>query len=402
MAGIASRLPHRLFIALTMVLALALAMPDAGDSRHKRPKRRTGTAGFAVGSLPDGFLASSSAFSCAWQDTPFHDYLCNAGPGTMPFGLLVAPSDAPGLSPQGALQKNGEYNHPYPEGWGGPFPIANPDIALAFTCRWFSAPDADHLDANLWQCSFTYNTHTHLFRLSDMVSVAYRGDAGEDTTEQWVAPCDGSGPCPEQDPPPSTRLTAGPPERVAARTATLLFTSSEAGSTFECRLDGESFAACSAPKAYTGLADGQHSFRVRATDDRGKPDETPARRDWLVDLRGPKVAISPRAVRLTPGGVAKVSARCSRSELSGPCTGTLKLATAGRVSTRSGRRIVALGAKRFRLSPGLRATVRVRLSQRRRALVARLGRVRVRGTARARDSLKNARTSNRRFTLRAP
>jgi hypothetical protein len=395
MAGIASRLPHRLFIALTMVLALALAMPDAGDSRHKRPKRRTGTAGFA-----DGFpVPASPAFSCTWQDSPSHDYVCIAEPGTLPFPLLVDSAAPPG--PQGALQKNGEYTHPYPEGWGGPFPLANPDIALAFTCRWFGAPPPE-LNADLWQCSFTYNTHTHLFRLSDMVSVAYRGDAGEDTTEQWVAPCDGSGPCPEQDPPPSTRLTAGPPERVAARTATLLFTSSEAGSTFECRLDGESFAACSAPKTYTGLADGQHSFRVRATDDRGKPDETPARRDWLVDLRGPKVAISPRAVRLTPGGVAKVSVGCSRSELSGPCTGTLKLATAGRVSTRSGRRIVALGAKRFRLSPGLRATVRVRLSQRRRALVARLGRVRVRGTARARDSLKNARTSNRRFTLRAP
>jgi hypothetical protein len=397
MAGIASRLPHRLVIALTMVLALALAMPDTGDSRHKRPKRRTGTAGFA-----DAFAAPASpVLSCAWQDSPFHDYLCNAGPGTLPFGLLVESADAPGPRPPGALQKNGEYNHPYAEGWGGPFPVANPDIALAFTCRWFGAPPPD-LNADLWQCSFTYNTHTHLFRLSDMVSVAYRGDAGVDTTEQWVAPCDGIGPCPEQDPPPSTTLTAGPPDRVAARTATLLFTSSEAGSTFECRLDGESFAGCSAPKAYAGLAEGRHSFRVRATDDRGKIDETPARRDWLVDLSGPKVAISPRAVRLTLGGVARVSARCSRSELSGPCTGRLKLATAGRVSTRSGRRIVALGSKRFRLSPGLRATVRVRLSRPRRALVARLGSVRVQGTARARDSLENVRTSNRRFTLRAP
>jgi hypothetical protein len=396
MAGIASHLPHRLFIALTVVLAVALAMPDAGDSRHKRPERRTGTAGFAVGSLPDGFLASSAVFSCAWQDTPFHDYLCNAGPETTPFRLLVASADPPG-----ALQKDGEYDRPYPEGWGGPFPIANPDIALAFTCRWFSAPPPD-LNADLWQCSFTYNTHTHLFRLSDMVSVAYSEDAGVDTTEQWVAPCDGSGPCPEEDPPPSTTLTAGPPDRVAARTATLGFTSSEAGSTFECRLDDESFAACSAPKAYAGLAEGQHSFSVRATDDRGKTDQTPARRDWLVDLSGPKVTISPGAVRLTARGVARVSARCSRSELSGPCIGGLKLATARRVSTRSGRRIVALGSKRFRLSPGLRATVRVRLSRPRRALVARLDSVRVRGTARARDSLENVRTSNRRFTLRAP
>jgi hypothetical protein len=394
MAGIARRVPHRLLIVLTMVLGLALAMPDAGDARHKRPKRRTGIAGLS------SFVIPSTVFSCTWEEDLAHDYRCT-GPGTLPFGLLVESEDAPGPRPPGALQKNGVPPNMNAEGWIGPPPLASPDVAPWFTCRQVAIPP-DPNDASGWQCSFTYNAHTHLFPLSGVVSIAYSDAGDEDTTQQWFVPCDGSGPCPEKDPPPDTRVTTGPPDHVAARTATLRFTSSEAGSTFECRLDSLPFERCSASETYTGLGQGQRVFRVRATDDRGKTDQTPARHEWLIDLSGPRIAISPSPVRLTPRGVAKIASRCRGSELSGPCTGRLWLETAGRVPTRSGRRIVPLGSKRFRLTPGRRGTVRVRLPRPRRALIARLGSVRVRATADARDALGNDRTSNRRFTLRAP
>src|SRR5207253_845497 len=41
------------------------------------------------------------------------------------------------------------------------------------------------------------------------------------------------------------------------------------------------------PAAYSGLADGGHSFQVRATDRAGNTDPTPASRNWTIDTVAP-------------------------------------------------------------------------------------------------------------------
>ena len=54
----------------------------------------------------------------------------------------------------------------------------------------------------------------------------------------------------------------------------------------------------------TGLPDGKHSFEVRAVGTGGRPDPTPAKRDWVVDTTGPDVtATSPKdgATNASPG-----------------------------------------------------------------------------------------------------
>ncbi len=53
-------------------------------------------------------------------------------------------------------------------------------------------------------------------------------------------------------------------------------------STFECSLDNAAFAPCTSPKAYTNLAVGAHSFRVRAADEAENVDETPATHNWTI------------------------------------------------------------------------------------------------------------------------
>ncbi len=81
---------------------------------------------------------------------------------------------------------------------------------------------------------------------------------------------------------PDTQISSGPVDTVASSTASFTFSSTEPGSTFECRLDAAPYAPCSSPKSYTSLVDGSHTFRVRATDPAGNLDPTPAVRTWSI------------------------------------------------------------------------------------------------------------------------
>ena len=92
--------------------------------------------------------------------------------------------------------------------------------------------------------------------------------------------------------PPETAIDSGPEGTVGSKSATFAFSSSEAGSTFECSLDGAAFSACASPQAYSGLADGTHSFGVRATDKAGNADPTPAERLWTVDTSASAIVLS--------------------------------------------------------------------------------------------------------------
>jgi plastocyanin len=91
---------------------------------------------------------------------------------------------------------------------------------------------------------------------------------------------------------PDTSFTTGPSGSVNSTSASFGFSSTEAGSTFACALDTAAFAACTSPKAYTGLANGQHTFQVRATDAAGNVDASPASRTWTVDTVPPDTTIA--------------------------------------------------------------------------------------------------------------
>jgi hypothetical protein len=75
---------------------------------------------------------------------------------------------------------------------------------------------------------------------------------------------------------PDTRITAGTSGRVDSRKAKFWFTSTAAGSTFACRLDGGVWKQCTSAKSYYQLANGKHRVRVKATDKSGATDPTPA------------------------------------------------------------------------------------------------------------------------------
>ena len=91
---------------------------------------------------------------------------------------------------------------------------------------------------------------------------------------------------------PETSLDEGPSSVITQSTATFSFSADEAGSTFECRLDGGSWAPCESPRQVTGLSEGEHVFEVRATDAAGNVDLTPAARTFSVDTSAPETILT--------------------------------------------------------------------------------------------------------------
>jgi hypothetical protein len=82
--------------------------------------------------------------------------------------------------------------------------------------------------------------------------------------------------------PPQTTVVKGPGGKLGQGVARFSFKSSEAGSTFQCRLDSKKTAKCRSPKTYRKLKSGRHAFKVWATDRAGNKDPTPAKRGFRV------------------------------------------------------------------------------------------------------------------------
>lgn len=97
--------------------------------------------------------------------------------------------------------------------------------------------------------------------------------------------------------PPETTIDSGPTGLTNDNTPTFTFSSSEARSTFECKVDGGPFEDCSGPGgSHTtfGLADGPHEFRVRATDEASNTDQSPVSRSFTVDTTAPDMRVTKR------------------------------------------------------------------------------------------------------------
>ena len=95
--------------------------------------------------------------------------------------------------------------------------------------------------------------------------------------------------------PPETTIDTGPSGPTNNPVPTFTFSADEPGSSFECRIDTDPFGPCSEdpdPSHTTAsLADGPHTFEVRATDTDDNTDPTPASRSFKVDTVAPETTI---------------------------------------------------------------------------------------------------------------
>ncbi|MGZ4651287.1 MAG: Ig-like domain-containing protein [Kineosporiaceae bacterium] len=118
---------------------------------------------------------------------------------------------------------------------------------------------------------------------------------------------------------PDTTIGSGPTGPTNDTTPTFAFTSSESGSTFQCRVDAGSWASCTSPWTTTALASGAHSVSVRATDAAGNTDASPATRSFTVDTSAPNTTISSSPPVLSPGSSATVAFSASESGATFEC-----------------------------------------------------------------------------------
>jgi hypothetical protein len=95
-------------------------------------------------------------------------------------------------------------------------------------------------------------------------------------------------PPPTDTTPPGTTIVTGPSGNVKSRDATFTFSSTEpSNATFQTRLDGGIWEAnrTATSKTYSNLANGTHTFDVKAIDAASNTDPTPDSRRWKVGVK---------------------------------------------------------------------------------------------------------------------
>ena len=212
---------------------------------------------------------------------------------------------------------------------------------------------------------------------------------------------------------------------VAGSTATASFASDVAGASFQCSLDGAAFSACGSPVQLTGLADGAHTFAVRALGP-GGTDATPAARTFAIvpatspgtntppagggetggtgtkpgggvlddnvtsDRSAPRMVLRTRRARANADGVVKLRATCPQGEVR--CRVTLRLRLHGR----------SIGTRTLALAGGETKRFRIQLRRSARRELANEGSLRVTAAATARDDAGNEATVRTAVRLLAP
>ncbi|MBI4261622.1 MAG: PKD domain-containing protein, partial [Actinobacteria bacterium] len=132
----------------------------------------------------------------------------------------------------------------------------------------------------------------------DVQAVDPLGNVGPMASYSWTIDTT----VPDTDP-PDTVIDSGPDDVTNKTTATFTFHSpDDSEATFECRLDSDQegdWEACTSAHQVGGgeveaaaLADGDHTFEVRAVDQAGNRDETPALWEWTVDTEAPDTQIT--------------------------------------------------------------------------------------------------------------
>lgn len=129
------------------------------------------------------------------------------------------------------------------------------------------------------------------------VSASLEADAdadgfGDETEDGCPADAAIQGPCPGTEPrpqldqpdndPPETSIIKPAPNKLFGHRVKFRFIAYEPQARFQCKLDAKRFRRCRSPKSFKHLAPGWHRFKVRAIDQAGNVDPSPAKDSFKV------------------------------------------------------------------------------------------------------------------------
>jgi glucose/arabinose dehydrogenase/PKD repeat protein len=235
------------------------------------------------------------------EDSPEHVY---ATPGT--YLATVAVNDPDGATATRTIRIDPGNDAPTAQirssTIGNRYRLREP---LTFTGRATDRQDgALPAGALSWEVLLHHNTHTHTYVPSTSGDQVELVAPGHDETapgthvhlETRLTATDSSGVTTtvsrDFSPVQGTELLSGPSGPVATRSATFQFISRDFEGTFECALDQEPMSPCTSPVSFGDVPEGDHTFKVQATDSHGGVDATPISRTWKVDLTPPESMIS--------------------------------------------------------------------------------------------------------------
>lgn len=220
------------------------------------------------------------------------DFSIPAGAGCAAYG---APASVAGLVPDTAIESG-------PSGSAASttatFEFSSSRPGATFECRLDTGATAGTWSACAGPATYTGTAGT-IYTLNVRAKLGTVADPTP-ATRSWTTPAV-----------PDTTITAGPTGVTNSASPSFSFTASpSSGATFECSMDSSTaWSACTSPKAYAGLSEGAHTFRVRAVNASG-PDPSPAERSFTVDTIAPNTTITSAA----PTGTASPSFTFTSSE----------------------------------------------------------------------------------------
>jgi hypothetical protein len=234
-----------------------------------------------------------------------------------PTGPATNEADASmNLSPSGGAVCWVEGSPPDCVAWGnftGPLPAHTPPLVVGSP-----ASPAGVTAGKALRRSITPNCATILEEADDT------DNSATDFSEQTPNPRDNASPITETDcVTPEAVIDSKPANPTKSTSAGFIFHSTPPGASFECKLDAGAFAECISEDTtafeYPGpLADGSHTFQVRAVNTQGAG--APASYTWIVDTKAPTATIQSQPANPSPGASAAFSYESSQLGSSFECS----------------------------------------------------------------------------------